>query len=134
MEYGTVGAFILFFFSAIILVGVFLYLYALITPYDDYELIFQHNNKAAAIGFGGSIVGVSLPIYSALVNSVSYFDFLIWGVIALFIQLLFTLFITRFSKKYNLTKSIEEKKVSVGIIIAFIAISIGLINAGSMSY
>ncbi|MEA3513480.1 MAG: DUF350 domain-containing protein [Campylobacterota bacterium] len=134
MEYGTFWAFILFFSSAIVLLGVFLYLYALITPYDDYELIFQQNNKAAAIGFGGSIMGVTFPIYSALVHSISYFDFLIWGAIAICIQLLFALFITRFSTKFNLTKSIEEEKVSVGIIIAFIAISIGLINAGSMSY
>ncbi len=134
MEYGSLLAFILFFASALVMVGIFLYLYALVTPYDDYELIFQHNNKAASIGFGGSIIGVSIPLYSALVNSVSYFDFLFWGIVAIAIQLIFALVITRFSSKYNLTKSIEEGNLSVGIIMAFLAIAIGLINAGSMSY
>ena len=110
MEYGSLFAFILFFLSALVLVGIFLYLYALVTPYDDYELIFQHNNKAASIGFGGSIIGVSLPIYSALVNSVSYFDFLIWGVVAIVIQLIFALIVTRFSSKYNIVYTVCSRR------------------------
>ncbi len=83
---------------------IFLYLYAIVTPYDDYKLIFEENNLAAALGFGGAIIGVSIPLYSALVHSVSYIDFAIWGAIP------------------------------VGTLMAFLSISIGLLNAGSMSH
>ena len=69
MEFGLFLSFLGFFFTAVILVVAFLYLYAIVTPYDDYTLIFEKNNIAAALGFGGAIIGVSIPLYSALENS-----------------------------------------------------------------
>lgn len=134
MEIGLFLGFISFFFTAIVLVVVFLYLYAIVTPYDDYTLIFEDNNIAAALGFGGAIIGVSIPLYSALVNSVSYVDFLIWGAIAILIQLVFAFIVTRISGKYSLEAKISQGVIPVGILMAFLSISIGLLNAGSMSY
>ena len=134
MEIELYIGFISFFLTALALVVVFLYLYALVTPYDDYKLIFEDNNIAAALGFGGAIIGVSIPLYSALVNSVSYTDFVIWGVIAILIQLIFALIVTRISGKYSLELKISQGVVPVGILMAFLSICIGLLNAGSMSY
>lgn len=134
MEIELYIGFIIFFLTALVLVVVFLYLYALVTPYDDYKLIFEDNNIAAALGFGGAIIGVSIPLYSALVNSVSYTDFVIWGVIAILIQLIFALVVTRISGKYSLESKISQGVVPVGILMAFLSICIGLLNAGSMSY
>jgi putative membrane protein len=134
MEIELYIGFISFFLTALVLVVVFLYLYALVTPYDDYKLIFEDNNIAAALGFGGAIIGVSIPLYSALVNSISYTDFVIWGVIAILIQLIFALVVTRISGKYSLESKISQGVVPVGILMAFLSICIGLLNAGSMSY
>ena len=134
MEIELYIGFISFFLTALVLVVVFLYLYALVTPYDDYKLIFEDNNIAAALGFGGAIIGVSIPLYSALVNSVSYTDFVIWGVIAILIQLIFAFIVTRITGKYSLESKISQGVVPVGILMAFLSISIGLLNAGSMSY
>ena len=134
MEIELFIGFLSFFFTALVLVIVFLYLYAVVTPYDDYKLIFEDNNIAAALGFGGAIIGVSIPLYSALVNSISYTDFVIWGVIAILIQLIFALVVTRISGKYSLESKISQGVVPVGILMAFLSICIGLLNAGSMSY
>lgn len=134
MEIGLYIGFISFFLTAIALIIAFLYLYAIVTPYDDYKLIFEDNNIAAALGFGGAIIGVSIPLYSALVNSVSYTDFVIWGVIAILIQLIFALIVTRITGKYSLESKISQGVIPVGILMAFLSISIGLLNAGSMSY
>ena len=134
MEIGLYVGFISFFLTAIVLIIAFLYLYAIVTPYDDYKLIFEDNNIAAALGFGGAIIGVSIPLYSALVNSVSYTDFVIWGAIAILIQLIFALIVTRITGKYSLEAKISQGVVPVGILMAFLSISIGLLNAGSMSY
>ena len=134
MELELFISFLSFFFTALALVIVFLYLYAVVTPYDDYKLIFEDNNIAAALGFGGAIIGVSIPLYSALVNSVSYTDFVIWGVIAILIQLIFALVVTRINGKYSLESKISQGVVPVGILMAFLSICIGLLNAGSMSY
>ena len=124
----------LFFLTAMAVVVLFLFLYAIVTPYDDYKLIFEENNTAAAIGFGGAIVGLSIPLYSALTSSVSYLDFVVWAVVAMFIQLVFAVIMTRGKGKYSVTKLIDEGTVSAGVLMAFISISIGLLNAGSMSY
>ena len=134
MELGLFTAFIGFFITALLLVIVFLYLYAIVTPYDDYKLIFEDNNLAAALGFGGAIIGVSIPLYSALVHSTSYWDFVIWGVVAILIQLIFAFIVTRLGGKYSFKTKVSEGIISVGILMAFLSISIGLLNAGSMSY
>ena len=134
MELELFISFLSFFFTALALVIVFLYLYAVVTPYDDYKLIFEDNNIAAALGFGGAIIGVSIPLYSALVHSVSYVDFAIWGGVAILIQLVFAFVVTRLSGKYSFKTKISDGVISVGILMAFLSISIGLLNAGSMSY
>lgn len=134
MEIELFIGFLSFFFTAVLLVVVFLYLYAVVTPYDDYKLIFEENNIAAALGFGGAIIGVSIPLYSALVHSVSYLDFAIWGAVAIAIQLIFAFIVTRLEGKYSFKTKISQGVVPVGILMAFLSISIGLLNAGSMSY
>jgi putative membrane protein len=134
MEIELFISFLSFFFTALVLVIVFLYLYAMVTPYDDYKLIFEDNNIAAALGFSGAIIGVSIPLYSALVHSVSYGDFTIWGAVAILIQLIFAFVVTRLNGKYSFKAKISEGSIPVGILMAFLSISIGLLNAGSMSY
>ncbi len=134
MELDLYVGFISFFFTAVALVVVFLYLYAIVTPYDDYKLIFEDNNIAASLGFGGAIIGVAIPLYSALVNSISYNDFVIWGGVAIFIQLIFAFIVTRLGGKYSFKTKISQGVIPVGILMAFLSIAIGLLNAGSMSY
>lgn len=134
MEISLFLGFLGFFLTAVLLVGIFLYLYSVVTPYDDYSLIFKENNIAAALGFGGAMIGVTIPLYSALEHSVSYFDFAIWGVVAIAIQLIFAFVVTRAGGKFSFANKISEGVVSVGILMAFLSICIGLLNAGSMSY
>ncbi|WP_419678105.1 DUF350 domain-containing protein [Aliarcobacter lanthieri] len=134
MEFGLFLNFLGFFFTAVLLVIAFLYLYAIVTPYDDYNLIFEENNIAAALGFGGAIIGVSIPLYSALEHSVSYIDFAIWGIVAIIIQLVFAFIVTRIGGKLSFNEKINKGVIPVGILMAFLSISIGLLNAGSMSY
>lgn len=127
-------AFLLFFITAVVFVLVFLFLYAKVTPYDDYKMIFQENNLSASIGFGGALLGLCIPLYSALVNSVSYIDFIMWAVVAIFIQLTFAYAMTRTKGKFSFEQHITDNSVPVGVFMAFLSVSIGLLNAASMSY
>jgi putative membrane protein len=61
-------------------------LYALITPHRDIQLI-REGNAAAAVSFGGVIVGLALPLAVALTASTSLVDVAIWGLAAVFVQL-----------------------------------------------
>lgn len=127
-------AFGLYFLTAVLLVVLFLFLYAMVTPYDDYQLIFGENNSAAAVGLGGAVVGLSLPLYSALSYSVSYEDFLVWGGVAMAIQLIFALVMTRIGGKYSFKAHIPRGNLPAGILMALLSVAIGLLNAGSLSY
>jgi len=127
-------SFSLFFVTTVALVLLFLVLYAKVTPYDDYQMIFAENNTASALGFGGAIVGLCIPLHSALVHSISYIDFVIWAGVAIVVQLLFASIMTRFGGKYSVDKHIQDGNIAVGILMASLSIAIGLLNAGSMSY
>ncbi|MDD2789932.1 MAG: DUF350 domain-containing protein [Sulfurimonas sp.] len=126
--------FLLFFFSAVGVLVLFLFLYAKVTPYDDYSLIFKENNLAAAVAFGGAVLGLCIPLYSALVSSVSYVDFILWAIVAMGVQLVLAFMMIRINMKFSFEKLIENGVVPVGVFMAFLSISVGLLNAGSMSY
>ena len=134
MFLGAFFSFALFFVTALVILVVFLFLYAKVTPYDDYEMIFTQNNTASALGFGGAIVGLCIPLYSALTNSISYGDFVAWASVAVGIQLLFVFIMTRLGGKFSVEKHMNNGDISVGVLMAMISIGIGLLNAGSMSY
>lgn len=124
----------LYFATALTVFLLFLFFYAKVTPYDDYKMIFEQNNTASALGFGGAVLGLCIPLYSALVHSVSYSDFAMWAGVAMMVQLIFAFLLTRLSGKFSVKQHIENGDVAAGVMMAFMSISIGLLNAGSMSY
>ena len=62
-------------------------IYQWITPYHELPLI-RAGNMAAAISFAGAIVGLALPLAVCMATSVSVWDIVLWGIVALLIQLL----------------------------------------------
>ena len=49
--------FALYFFSSLLLILVFKFLYALVTPHDEWKLVKEDKNTAASIGFIGAVIG-----------------------------------------------------------------------------
>lgn len=62
-------------------------IYVLLTPWKEFALV-RGGNGAAGLALAGAIAGLALPISSALASSVSLFDMLIWGGVALLLQLI----------------------------------------------
>jgi putative membrane protein len=60
--------------------------YALITPHREVQLIRQ-GNAAAAVAFGGMILGLAGPLAVCLLRSSSVGELALWGVTALAVQL-----------------------------------------------
>lgn len=134
MFYEYILSFGIFFATAVVVLGIFLYLYALVTPYDDYEMIFVSRNTASALGLGGATIGVSIPLYSALSYSISYDDFALWAVVAIAVQLTFAAVVTRLGGRFSFKTHIMEGNVAAASIMALLSIAVGILNAGSMSY
>ena len=123
--------FLAYFAVAIILLLVFIRLYTWITPHSELELI-RANNPAAALAFGGAVIGFALPLSSAITHSLSLLDCAIWGAVALVVQVL-TFVVLRVSLK-QLSERVDRGEIATGIFSAAIAIAIGMINAACMSY
>ncbi|NTX80395.1 DUF350 domain-containing protein [Serratia proteamaculans] len=127
----ALAAFASYFFSGFAMVLVFLFVYTRITPHDEWALI-KADNQSAAFGFVGACLGYVIPLASAAINSVSLLDYLLWGVVALVVQLLlFTavkIYMPRISDK------IESNHVAAGIFLGGVSISGGILNAACMTY
>lgn len=60
--------------------------YALLTPWKEVALIRQ-GNSAAAVAFGGVLLGLAIPLAVSLSVSTTVRDIVIWGVATLALQL-----------------------------------------------
>jgi putative membrane protein len=123
-------AFLSYFGSAMLLLLLFGFIYTRLTAHDEFELI-RHGKSAASVALGGSLLAFALPLCSAIVHSLSLVDFLIWGVIAMVIQIV-TFFAVRVFLP-NLSQRITNDEVSAGIFVALTSLSVGTINAACMT-
>ncbi|WP_202932476.1 DUF350 domain-containing protein [Vreelandella alkaliphila] len=126
-------AFFAYLITAAILLVAFMAAYSKITPHHEWQLI-QEGNAAAATAFGGATLGFTIPLYSAMANSVSFIDFIAWGIIAFIVQLVtfFAIKLVLKSKGQSLSGHITDGHMAYGIFAATIAIAVGLLNAASM--
>lgn len=128
-----ISHFAMYFGLAILFLIIFKTVYALVTPHAEWKLIKEEKNTAAAIGFGGAIVGFAAALSGAVSNSGGLIDFAIWGVIALVAQII-AFSIVRFVFMPKISKRIEDNEVSAGIVLGATNIAVGLINAACMTY
>lgn len=127
----TLPNFLLYFVLSGTLAGIFLTLYVKITPYAEFTLIKQ-GLIAPAISLSGSLLGFVIALGSVIKHSVNIIDMLIWGVIAMMVQLMaFGLVRLIFP---SLTNGIASNNIAKAIFLAAVSLVFGLLNAACMSY
>jgi len=126
-----VDDFLLHFVAAVLLVGLFIFIYIHITPYREIKLI-REGNQAAAYSLCGALLGFIIPLAIAIAQSVSFLDMLLWGGIALIIQLL--VFVCARLVVPNLAEDIPAGKLAQGMFVGAFSLGIGILNAASMTY
>ena len=105
-------------------------LFIKLTPHNEIEEI-REGNIAAAIGFGGNLIGFAIPLSRCIQQASSIPDLVIWAVLALTVQFVIFLVLRLFVP--DLSGRIERRDVAAGILLGAAAIAGGLINAASMS-
>jgi putative membrane protein len=125
--------FLLYFSVSIVFVLAFKFVYIKLTPYDEWHLIKEEQNTAAAVALSGAFIGYCLAIAGAAKNSVSIIDFMVWGVVALLAQLI-AFGIVRFILLPKVTEQIENNELPAGIVLAAVSVSVGVLNAACMTY
>ncbi|MEP7328640.1 MAG: DUF350 domain-containing protein [Betaproteobacteria bacterium] len=123
-------AFLLYFGLAMVLLILFIAIYVTVTPYKELELI-RKGNQAAAISLGGAVIGFVLPLARAVTQSVSALDLVVWGVVALVVQIVVFFAVGKILPRF--VAAIQEGRVAPGILLASLAIGVGLLNAASMT-
>jgi putative membrane protein len=126
-------SFALYFSIALVLLLMFKYVYVFITPHDEWKLVKEEQNTAAATGFIGAVIGFALALASAATNSVSLVDFAVWGVIALIAQTI-AFAIVRYLFMPRIVQRINDNELSAGIVLGGTSIAVGLLNAACMTY
>ncbi len=126
------GHFLIAFAIACLFLAIFKWLYQVSTPYDERRLVAE-GNMAAAITFGGAIVGFALPLASALEVTANPLEFIAWGVLAGVIQVVASLVVRRIVIR-DLVARIETGNVASAVYMAATSIAVGLLNAACMSY
>lgn len=119
-------AFASFFAAAIAILAVFLTVYVFITPYREFALI-REGNAAAAVSLAGAMLGVALPVATAVAVSHNLYIMVGWGVVASLVQLL--AFLAARLAMPQLCADIPAGKVAAGIFLASISLGVGIINA-----
>ncbi|RFA24732.1 hypothetical protein CAI21_20495 [Alkalilimnicola ehrlichii] len=124
-------SFLLYFLVAVALLAAFSFIYAKITPDHEWTLVKQ-KNSAAAIAFGGAIIGFVLPLHSAITQSISLLDCVLWGIVALIIQIA-AYYGLRLAIR-DLPTRVANGEMATGILAAAFFVGVGLLNAASMTY
>lgn len=122
-----------YFVLALLALILFKFIYSLITPHDEWKLIKEQANTAAAIGFGGAIIGFAVALSGVISNSVSLSDAVTWSLVALLAQCI-AFALVRFLFMPKIVRRIEAGEVSAGIMLASVNIAVGLLNAACMTY
>ena len=118
---------------AVVLLFIGILLFEVTTKNKEFELI-KNGNKAAVYAFGGRILGLAIVLYSSISNSVNILDMVVWGSIAIVIQIIVFYLAELLTPKFNITKAIDDDNQAVGLFLLFLSVSIGLIIAASLTY
>jgi putative membrane protein len=122
----AVGSFVEYLGTSIVLLVLFVYIYARATPYKEFALI-AHDNIAVAIVFSGAVLGFTVPLMAAIFYTRSLLEMIVWAAITCLVQLAILLVLRRQAKR------IEEGHVASAIMVATFSVAIGLLNAISIS-
>lgn len=111
----------------LLVVGILIYM--AVTPFHERELM-QRGNSAAATVLGGALVALAIPLAALLATTGSLLDILVWGVVAVVLQLLTVTIVSLLLR--GMRTMIEAGQVAAALPLVAAQLSIALLNAAAM--
>jgi putative membrane protein len=112
------------------LLGLGVVCYNALTPFHERELV-RTGNTAAGIVAGGTFVALAIPLAATLATSLVTLDIVIWGIVALLLQLVAFVAASRLIP--GLREMIETGNTAAACMLVGIQIAVALLNAGAMA-
>ncbi|HYD30478.1 MAG TPA: DUF350 domain-containing protein [Azospirillaceae bacterium] len=104
--------------------------YMALTPFNERQLVAE-GNAAAGTVLAGALIGLALPLAATLASSEALLDILLWGLVAIVLQLL-ALVATRFLVG-DLGPRIQAGSVAAALPVVGVQVATGLLNAAAMA-
>lgn len=115
--------------SALVLTALFCVLYTAATPHSEWKMV-RSGNLSASLAFGGALLGFVIPLASSIAHSVSLQDMVVWGAVALVVQL--GAFFAARLLIADLPRKIEADHRGIATFAAFLFLAVGVLNAACM--
>ena len=103
--------------------------HVLLTPMKEMRLI-RAGNVSAGISVGAVIVGLAVPMSACLATATTVYDILIWGVVAILLQLL--AFRVADLLLHDLPKRIERDEVGAALVLAGVKVAAAMVMAAAL--
>jgi len=126
----NLSEFLVFFLVAVALTIVFILVYTRVTRHNELALI-KEKSLAAAVAFSGSLIGFALPLASTMIHSVTVLEMVLWGLVALIVQLLVYQLIRL--PMPRISERIEANEIAAGTWLGTCSMVVGILNAASMT-
>ena len=126
----TFPNFVVYFALGGVLTAIFVALYANLTPQRDIALI-RGGNSAAALALVGALLGFELPLASVIAHSAAILDLVVWGIVALVVQLAGFLVVRLVLP--HLPQAIEDGNIADAVFLAGVSVSLGILTAACMA-
>lgn len=118
------------FLATVAMLAIGITVYVKVTPFNEVKLA-REGNLAAALSFVGAIVGLAIPLAATLATSHLILDIVVWGAVALVVQIL--AFFAACRIVGGMRKVVEEGNAAGACILVGIQIAVALINAAAVS-
>lgn len=112
---------------ALLVAGVAIYTFA--TPFRERELI-DEGNTAAGVIMSGAILAMAIPIAAILATSALVLDVIVWGSVAVLLQLLTVAGVSLVFR--HLRAMIQHGNVAAALTLAATQLAVALLNAAVM--
>ena len=126
---GGLTWFLAYLATAVVLTLIYAVIYMWVTPHSEIKLI-RENNLAASLAFAGSLIGFSFPLASAIANSGALVDTIVWGLIAIIVQIA-VFFLVRLPVP-GISERIEKGETASGMWLGAASLTGGILNAACM--
>jgi len=117
------------FVTCAVLLAIGVAIYVRVTPFREREMV-AHGNAAAGTMLAGATLAMAIPLAAMLATSGTFLDVLVWGIVALILQLI-TLGVVALVMR-NFRTMIEGGNIAAAVTLAGAQISVALLNAAAM--
>ena len=115
--------------ATLVLLFIGAFVYSILTPYKEIQQI-RDGNSAAAVSYGGVIIGLAIPLAASMAAATSIREIFLWGVATVLLQL-FIYRLTDFLLA-GLPNRVNDGEVSAAVLLVAAKLSASLILAAAV--